>query len=752
MCSAGRKIINMKTGTPCPQPDELRQLLDGTLSGERQHDCTDHMNSCECCRAKLEEIATGGSNLSQLVEHLNKDVPAPTSPYWPAMQSLDLELKETFVPKPVNPLSAKPRRDLTLEFLEPPHDSAYLGRLAEFDVMRVIGRGGMGIVLEAFDSHLQRHVALKVLNPELAEDETARQRFCREARAAASITHENVVAVHQVAKSGEYKLPYLVMQLISGESLEQRLARPPKLPFREIVRIGMQAARGLAAAHAQGLIHRDIKPGNILLETVEQRVKLTDFGLARATEDIKLTRTGFVTGTPMYMAPEQAHGEEATAQSDLFSLGAVIYEMCTGKPPFTGNSALVVLKQIAEAKPQPISELNPQIPEWFGRTVDRLLAKKPSDRMASAAQLAELLEFEWAIMKTTSEDVPQVCQIEEQKKIRRNRWLAAIIAASFFTVGLFAGWLLPRGQVAIAPVTSMVTAQKSIKPLAVLSGNNGAVWSESFDPAHDLLAMAVEDGSVRVWDVPSQSIKTTIPAHRGVVWSARYSRDGSFLATAGDDGTVKIWNLARSEPLRVFQRGNAVRGIAFSSDERQLYAGDRTGGITIWSLDAEQPVSEASSEGAIYAVALSPDDQTLVTAGSEKLIRVWNAENLTSRLTLEGHAGPVYGLSFHPEGQRLASVGWDKTVRIWDTRSGQMIAAWAGHAGDIWGVVYSPDGKKLATAGHDGGVRLWNAETGELLADYLGHELAVHSLAFDATGRRLASGSRDGTVRIWGIE
>src|SRR5262249_36309758 len=161
----------------------------------------------------------------------------------------------------------------------------YLGRLGQFDVMRILGRGGMGVVLEAFDTRLQRNVALKVLEPELASDDVARQRFCREARTAASITHENIVAGHQVEKSADAGLPYLVMQLIAGESLEQRLARQGKLPLREIVRIGMQAAHGLAAAHAQALIHRDIKPGNILLESSHDRVKLTDFGLARVADD-----------------------------------------------------------------------------------------------------------------------------------------------------------------------------------------------------------------------------------------------------------------------------------------------------------------------------------------------------------------------------------------------------------------------------------------------------------------------------------
>ena len=236
--------------------------------------------------------------------------PMATSAYWPALKRSRPTSRRRSRRLPAR-RDVVARANVSLAFLQPPSDTAYLGRLAQFDVMRVLGRGGMGVVLEAFDSRLQRNVAIKVLDPDLAGDEVARQRFCREARAAASITHENVVAVHQVEKAGEDGLPYLVMQLIAGESLEQRLAREKQLPLREIVRIGMQAVAWPGRGARAGLDSSRHQAGQYPARAPQDRVKLTDFGLARVAEDVKLTRTGFVSGTPLYMAPEQALGERS---------------------------------------------------------------------------------------------------------------------------------------------------------------------------------------------------------------------------------------------------------------------------------------------------------------------------------------------------------------------------------------------------------------------------------------------------------
>ena len=215
-----------------------------------------------------------------------------------------------------------------------PGEPDSLGRIGHYEVLEVLGRGGFGIVFRAFDETLQRVVAVKVLAPSMAATSPARKRFLREARHAGNVRHENVVQIHDISRDEE-RLPYLVMEFIPGETLQQRLDRTGPLDVAEILRIGRQIASGLAAAHDMGLIHRDIKPSNILIDTgPQQRVKITDFGLARAADDASISQSGVVAGTPMYMAPEQAKGEALDHRADLFSLGSVLYVMCTGRPPF----------------------------------------------------------------------------------------------------------------------------------------------------------------------------------------------------------------------------------------------------------------------------------------------------------------------------------------------------------------------------------------------------------------------------------
>jgi hypothetical protein len=346
----------------------LESALAGTLPTEDENSLHRHLEECEACSTALEGMAGGTAWCNEAASFLNGD---------------ELE-------------AALPGRDdwseidFTVEHLEPTDEPNVLGRLGGYDVLEVIGHGGMSVVLKGFDRELKRCVAIKVLAPNLAHSSLAKKRFAREAQAAAAVVHPHVLAIHQVQPHG--RLPFLVMPLVAGESLAQRLARQGILELKEVLRIGTQAAAGLAAAHEQGLVHRDVKPANILLEKGVERAVLTDFGLARAADDVTLTRYGIIAGTPQYMSPEQARGETVDGRSDLFSLGCTLYEMASGVSPFRADSTMATLRRLIDEPPQALAALNPEVPPWFVAIVDRLLEKDPSRRFRSAKEVSELLE------------------------------------------------------------------------------------------------------------------------------------------------------------------------------------------------------------------------------------------------------------------------------------------------------------------------------------------------------------------------
>jgi hypothetical protein len=329
-------------------------------------------------REKVAGLLRAHAEVSQFLE-------VPIGEQWRASTPGNQSANESAATLVVRPAA------VDLSFLQPPVDPATsLGRLGHYDVREVLGNGAFGIVLKAFDEKLHRFVAIKVLNPQLAATSPPRKRFLREARSTAAIHDPQIVAIHAVE---EDPLPYLVMEYVPGQSLQDWLDQHGPLEPREVLQIGRQIALGLAAAHAQHLIHRDIKPANILLEAgVTPVAKLTDFGLARAVDDASLTQSGYIAGTPLYMAPEQAKGQPLDARTDLFSLGSVLYTMVCGRPAFRAPSMIAVLKRVCDDLPRPIAEVMPGTPTWLCAIIDRLLQKEPDDRYQSAAEVAEELQ------------------------------------------------------------------------------------------------------------------------------------------------------------------------------------------------------------------------------------------------------------------------------------------------------------------------------------------------------------------------
>jgi eukaryotic-like serine/threonine-protein kinase len=760
----------------CPNPDVLRGLLDTSLPEPVHAEVVAHLDHCSSCQVALEQIAAGGSRLLSVAQQAMTDSnPEATSAFWPALRKVEQEIHN-----PADALSvtrASPGEDLraapNYDFLDPSDDPTHLGMIERFQIMELIGRGGMGMVFRAFDACLQRPVAVKILDPQYAKNELARTRFIREARAAAGVAHENVVTIHHVECVEEKGLSFMVMQLVRGRSLQDRLDQGGPLPVREAVRIAAATAAGLAAAHETGLIHRDIKPGNILLEQPSGRVLLTDFGLARLTEDVKLTQTGFVAGTPLYMSPEQARGETVDHRSDLFSLGGVLYAMLTGLPPFPGSSPFNVLKQVTDRRPKPVQTFNPAIPDSLTDVLDRLMAKDPRDRFATAAEAADALCAELA--RLPAEPPPtSTCRVSSRSVPRfvRSWWRRnspTLMAAAIAVVGLFVlaelthlthltvlgqrGRPVPERLVeGTSPAAEPETPVKFVLP-----SGEGAVWAIAFDPTGKLIVTATEGGAVKFWSTLDGEIRGVLDNRKSKspVWSVAFNLDGSRLFTAGDDGLVRQWDVkTRQEVGTGFKHEFAVRSLALSPDGKLLATGTRTGRVAIWDVESGTVKLQTAGHngGTVMSIAFSPDGRFVASAGSDQTARLWNAADGIQLAELGPHGGPVYAVAFDPTSEKVASAGWDHTIRLWDVKTGKLARTIEGQQEDIWSIAFCPVGKHLMAGGNDRTARWIDLDSGGTLKTYRGLSGAVHAVAVSKVSKLVAAGGRDGTARVWEVD
>ena len=396
-----------------------------------------------------------------------------------------------------------------------------MGRLGKYDVLETLGHGAFGVVLKAFDEQLRRSVAIKILNREFSSSATARRRFIREGRAAAAVSHPNVVAIHAVEEQAG--VPFLVMELVNGPSLRERINDKSKLAPLEVIRLGAQLAAGLAAAHAQGVVHRDIKPGNIMLETNVDRVKITDFGLARvAVDNVELTSRGMAVGTPAYMAPEQVMGDTVDARSDLFALGCVLYCGLVGHSPFQGRTAFEMARRVADFEPAPLHNLDPSIPPFLSEMITRLLKKNPDERYQSAAEVADLLGRYLAALNQSPSDKfqsvlhapfkldPEKTVIERKTSAGlRREWAVVIAVIGFAMLGggawsWRANWLRPftEGPGKIVDVRSpksenLTASTLTAEPQELTVAQTGEAQFRTLNAA---LEKATPNSTIRVLD------------------------------------------------------------------------------------------------------------------------------------------------------------------------------------------------------------------------------------------------------------
>ncbi len=395
----------MMASKPCPDPDRLKELLQAASLAQVPAGLVTHVDTCESCQQTLEEITLASMLWPGAL---------PTLPPLPE-PALQKAMEQLATAAPTIDHSSPPAEEPALDFLKPSDNPEHLGKLGHYEILEILGRGGMGVVLKAFDPPLNRIVAIKVLVPHMAVSPVARQRFIREAQSAAAINHDHVVTIHAVEEANG--VLFLVMHYVAGPSLQQWLeAAAGPLPLGEIVHIGRQTAAGLAAAHAKGLIHRDIKPANILLgeasggvrgdaavmreentthhsPSTTHQVKISDFGLARAINDVSLSQAGIVSGTPLYMSPEQISGGAIDHRSDLYSLGVLLYRMATGREPFVGEDTTQVWsKHLFERPPAPSEVAPAPLPGWLEHLILRLLQKDPAARPQSAEEVIRALD------------------------------------------------------------------------------------------------------------------------------------------------------------------------------------------------------------------------------------------------------------------------------------------------------------------------------------------------------------------------
>jgi WD40 repeat protein len=641
--------------------------------------------------------------------------------------------------------SAAPADHLALPFLSPPTRPDSLGRLGHYEVLEVLGQGGFGIVLRAFDELLHRVVAIKIMGPHLAATPPARKRFLREARAAAAVRHDNVVAVYNVE---EQPLPYLVMEFIAGETVQQRIDRIGPLDAADAARIGRQIAEGLAAAHATGLIHRDIKPANVLLERGADRVKITDFGLARAADDASLTQSGMVAGTPMYMAPEQARGETIDHRADLFSLGSVLYAMCSGQPPFRASTTLAVLKRVAEDTPRPIREIIPEVPEWLCAIIARLHAKDPADRFQTATEVVEVLESGERQMATWL--VAPVPAPTRWRNWRRSAALAAVTAAALVAVGiLLVQGLRDRRDPLTGPGAELVTPQNQPEPRPPLTPEEQAKLPSPFDgrqrsdiPPGQLALAGGGDPAlapVELVAVLGDEGRFRLP-NPGVSHFPARTVEGSLLAVpCGND--VALFDARTGRLLRVFAGPIARACIpAFSKDGKWLACGSDDGLVRVWEVaSGKERIVLRGHRGRIVYVAFSPDGQRLASSSQDdRPVKVWDLNDGKEAFPVVGHSGEACILHFSSDGKVLVSGSADRNVLVTDAATGKTLHRLQGHTGIVSAVVFSPDGTRLAT-GSDAEWKLWRADT---FAEVRSVNAVAGWLEFTPDGKTLLTAQR----------
>jgi WD40 repeat protein len=673
-----------------------------------------------------------------------------------------------------------------------------------YTVRGLQGSGGQARVMVAFDEEMGRDVALKILAEQRADgNETVSAssrhtspsaiRFLREARITAQLEHPNIVPVHEVGRRRDGSL-YYTMQLVHGKTLSAVLAECQTLADR-LKRLGSfwDACNAIAFAHSRGVVHRDIKPANMMVGEFGETV-LLDWGIAKLDErpregfDPTRTELGVPLGTPAYMSPEQAAGAETIdRRSDVWGLGAVLYQILTGRPPYTGETGTEVVARAQQTRLTPIRELCPEAPPELAAVAEKALQRNPDDRYQSAQELAAEIH---AYMTGGKVRAYQYNSWELLKRFAAQHKVALAAAAALLVVivGALITVSISWGRERVArqhEVAARATEQRerllanyhlaqayaekadrlaeeqhllaaAIFAAASLRHNPAHPKSPFFDPGfaraypealvHRLVAAS------RIATARPDTIATLMRRLGGTAGfeQVAFSPDGTLVA-ATEGAEVRLWDVATGKVVRTFA-GHTAQAIAlaFAPDGRRLATGGRDRAIILWDVATGARLATlAGHTDTVHSVRFSPDGTRLASGGYDRRALVWDVSRGAVVATLAGHRDWVSRVAFAPDGATVATASQDRRVRFFRVKDGAAFGPTLDHPDGVMAVAYAPDGAAVATACFDGRVRVWDARRGALLLTLEGHKGPVANVAFSPDGRLLFSASHDKTARVW---
>jgi WD40 repeat protein len=662
-----------------------------------------------------------------------------------------------------------------------PHTAPEPAALPDYELLGELGRGGMGVVYQARHRQLHRVVALKMILAGEHADPRDAARFRTEAAAIARLQHPNIVQIHDI---GDHRgLPYLALEFVAGGSLANRLDGTPWPPQRaaELVET---LARAVHVAHQAGVVHRDLKPANVLL-TPDGTPKLTDFGLAKFMDaDAGPTQTGVLVGTPSYMAPEQAAGKAGAVgpATDVYALGAILYELLTGRPPFRADTPLATALAVVYDEPVPPRRLQPKVPRDLETVCLQCLHKDAARRYSSALALADDLRR----FRSGELIHARTAPVWERAWYRARRHpVVATLVVVVLLLGLLFGELfgpaayrqvMDQGQLVLeadAPGVSVVVKHDG-NPVAVLDPDvspevtlPSGTYQLELSRAPQGLTLSAAEVTVRRGGRKAVEILRTqvltearfFVGHQGPVRSVAFSPDAQLILSGSGwpqgDWTMRLWDAATATQLHVFRghKGN-VLSVAFSPDGKSALSGSADGTVRLWDVqEKKERRSFVGHAKDVQCVAFAPDGRHFLSGGLDHSLRLWSVDSGTVVRQFKGHKAGVSGVAFAPDGPRAVSCSNQGTaVRVWDVASGREILRFEGHTvPGVYSVAFSPNGTYIVSGGNDRVVRLWDAITGQEERRFEGHTGVISSVAFSPDGKQVLSGSWDKTARLWDV-